>query len=59
MRMFPSYTLAELKQAADQGITVTRTAETLAKIKTEIAAREAGSSVQRVTPQVSWADLKK
>jgi hypothetical protein len=51
-RMFPSYTLAELK--ADLGKT-TLSPETRAKMQQEIAARESGASQVKVTPQVAPA----
>ena len=54
IRQFPSYTTAQLKAAADEGQTSLRTPELLAKIKQEIADRESGVSIRRVTPVVPW-----
>jgi hypothetical protein len=51
-RMFPAYTLAELKAMTE------RDPETAKKIEEEIKAREDGSSVHVPTPQVSWSDVK-
>ena len=48
-RMFPSYTLAELKKHV-----LTATGETKAKIEAEIAAREAGISKPKKTPVIDW-----
>ncbi len=53
-RNFPSYTLAQLRDAATEGVTGLRTPEMLERIEAEIAARESGLSVHLATPQVPW-----
>lgn len=53
-RMFPSHTTAEIRAAIAEGVTATRTKETLEKLKAELAARESGASTPRVTPQIGW-----
>lgn len=60
-RLFPAYTLAELKATVASVEDGTRAEylppvapENLAKMKAEIAAREEGRSVHRPTPVVGW-----
>lgn len=49
-RMFPAYTLAQLKEMVKNP----SSPEKGAQLKQEIAARESGASQPRVTPQVKW-----
>lgn len=49
-RKYPSYTTAQLETFVSEGVTEFRSAEKVADIATEVAARKAGLSVHRPTP---------
>jgi len=52
-RLFPSYTIAELRTAALN--TERNSPEQIALLNREIAARESGASTHKVTPQIDHA----
>lgn len=49
-RRYPSYTTAQLESFVAEGVTEFRSAEKVADIAAEVAARKAGLSVHRPTP---------
>lgn len=49
-RKYPSYTTAQLETFVAEGVTEFRSAEKVADIAAEVAARKAGLSVHRPTP---------
>jgi hypothetical protein len=51
-RKYPSYTTAQLEAFVAEGVTEIRSAEKVTDIAAEVAARKAGKSVIRVTPQI-------
>lgn len=53
-KKFPSYSLAELKKFAAEGVTPMRDVAKLEMIKQEIRDRESGESKQLKVPQVGW-----
>jgi Cdc6-like AAA superfamily ATPase len=50
-RKYPSYTTAQLETFVADGVTEFRSAEKVADIAVEVAARKSGASVHRPTPQ--------
>jgi hypothetical protein len=59
-RKYPSYTTAELEAFIAEGVTKYRSAEKVAALAAEVAARKASTSIYNPTPQIdkAWWDCE-